>query len=153
MPDKPVLTSCGFLIARQQFDLELLIMEHADRLDLPKGHVEPGETQMQCALRELEEETGLRRENIHIVSDFSFKLRYRVHAPWIGEEPVLKELIIFLAWLAEPNRSIIVTEHLGHRWVKYRQNMTLQKKTLDPLLRQLDEFWGTCPPQPRNGGS
>ena len=59
MSDKPVLTSCGFLIARQQFDLELLIMEHADRLDLPKGHVDPGETQMQCALRELEEETGL----------------------------------------------------------------------------------------------
>ena len=152
MSDKPVLTSCGFLIARQQFDLELLIMEHADRLDLPKGHVDPGETQMQCALRELEEETGLRRENIHIVSDFSFKLRYRVHAPWIGEEPVLKELVIFLAWLAEPNHSIIVTEHQGHRWVKYRQNMTLQKETLDPLLRQLDEFWGTCPPQPRNGG-
>lgn len=152
MPDKPVLTSCGFLIARQQSDPELLIMEHADRLDLPKGHVDPGETQMQCALRELEEETGLRRENIHIVSEFSFKLRYPVNAPWIGEEPVLKELIIFLAWLGEPNRSIIVTEHQGHRWVKYRRNMTLQKETLDPLLRHLDEFWGTSPSQPRSSG-
>ncbi|MEL7161300.1 MAG: NUDIX domain-containing protein, partial [Bacteroidota bacterium] len=31
-----------------------------NRWDLPKGHVDPGETNLECALRELEEETGVK---------------------------------------------------------------------------------------------
>jgi 8-oxo-dGTP diphosphatase len=41
---------------------EVLIIERRHRRDwsLPKGHLEPGETAEQAALRELEEETGVR---------------------------------------------------------------------------------------------
>lgn len=40
----------------------LLIRVRAHGFELPKGHVEPGETREQAALRELREETGLRSE-------------------------------------------------------------------------------------------
>ena len=56
--------SCGFLIFRDDTDKRgktkrnFLLMRHADRWDLPKGHVDPGEKKKQCALRELEEETN-----------------------------------------------------------------------------------------------
>lgn len=38
---------------------EILMMHRRGWWDLPKGHVEPGETTAQAALREVEEETGL----------------------------------------------------------------------------------------------
>ncbi|MEL7266668.1 MAG: NUDIX domain-containing protein, partial [Planctomycetota bacterium] len=36
-----------------------LLMRHAKRWDLPKGHSDPGETLIQTALRETQEETGI----------------------------------------------------------------------------------------------
>ena len=42
--------SCGFLIMRGEPPREFLLMRHADRWDLPKGHVDPGETEMHLDL-------------------------------------------------------------------------------------------------------
>ena len=53
------LKSCGVLVFRDEPSLSFLLMEHTQRLDLPKGHVDPGESEIECALRELEEETGI----------------------------------------------------------------------------------------------
>ena len=68
--------SCGFLIVRGQPAREFLLMRHADRWDLPKGHVDPGETEMQCALRELHEETGITATDIEIDDGFRFESHY-----------------------------------------------------------------------------
>ncbi len=51
--------SCGFLIYRNNPARSFLLMRHTDRWDLPKGHVDPNETNLECALRELKEETGI----------------------------------------------------------------------------------------------
>jgi 8-oxo-dGTP pyrophosphatase MutT (NUDIX family) len=51
--------SCGFLILRGQPVDSFLLMKHPRRWDLPKGHLDEGETELQCALRELQEETGI----------------------------------------------------------------------------------------------
>ncbi|MFN9976001.1 MAG: NUDIX domain-containing protein, partial [Phycisphaerae bacterium] len=45
--------SCGFLIVKGDPIDSFLLMRHPKRWDLPKGHVDPGETEMECALREL----------------------------------------------------------------------------------------------------
>jgi bis(5'-nucleosidyl)-tetraphosphatase len=41
--------SCGFLVMKS--DQSFLLMKHSDRYDLPKGHMEVGETEQQTALR------------------------------------------------------------------------------------------------------
>ncbi len=41
--------SCGFLVMKP--DQSFLLMKHQDRYDLPKGHMEVGETEQQTALR------------------------------------------------------------------------------------------------------
>lgn len=41
--------SCGFLIMKS--DLSFLLMKHPKRYDLPKGHVDSGESEQQTALR------------------------------------------------------------------------------------------------------
>jgi 8-oxo-dGTP pyrophosphatase MutT (NUDIX family) len=41
--------SCGFLVMKP--DNSFLLMKHSHRYDLPKGHMEVGETEQQTALR------------------------------------------------------------------------------------------------------
>ena len=41
--------SCGFLVVKS--NQSFLLMEHANRYDLPKGHMKVGETEQQTALR------------------------------------------------------------------------------------------------------
>ena len=90
------IMSCGVLIVRGDPIQQFLLMEHSDRLDLPKGHVDRGETEMECALRELEEETGIRLHDIEIDQRFRFEHQYRVWPKkWKGEE-CEKTLVIFL---------------------------------------------------------
>jgi 8-oxo-dGTP diphosphatase len=64
----------------------------------PGGHVDEGERLEATALRELEEETGLRAPNPRGVGEsddiFSQGLRYRTHfvqVDWIGGEPAVRE--------------------------------------------------------------
>src|SRR6185369_5828985 len=91
--------SCGFLIIRGNPIQEFLLMRHDDRWDLPKGHVDEGESEMQCALRELDEETGITADVIEIVPDFRFTLQYPVVDKRRPGGQCDKTLVLFLARL------------------------------------------------------
>ncbi|MGL4880559.1 MAG: NUDIX domain-containing protein, partial [Waterburya sp.] len=45
--------SCGIICFTRTQQPSFLLMKRSHRYDLPKGHIEPGETELQCALREL----------------------------------------------------------------------------------------------------
>lgn len=85
--------SCGALVFRQdpktgQMYILMIRHRHGGHHSFPKGHVEPGETEQQTAIREVEEETCVR---IRISSPFSEKVHY---SPMPG---VRKEVVYFLA--------------------------------------------------------
>ena len=132
--------SCGFLIFRENPTRSFLLMRHPDRWDLPKGHVDPGESNKQCALRELEEETGIGKRDIEIDPDFKFKQKYLVNNKRTGKVPAKKKLIIYLAQLVR-DVDIQLTEHDGYEWVNWAPPHKIQKKTIDPLLAELAEHW------------
>lgn len=125
--------SCGFLIVRGQPIDTFLLMRHADRLDLPKGHVDRGESDLACALRELEEETGISADAIEVDPDFRFVSQYLVGR---GEQTSQKTLVIFLGRLLR-EVDIEVTEHLGFEWVAWSPPHSIQTRTIDPLLAEL----------------
>lgn len=109
-----------------------LLMKHADRWDLPKGHVDPGETDLECALREFEEETGVDRSAIALVEGFCYEeVYYPIHKK-TGER-THKTLVIFLATI-DDRVAITATEHLGHEWFDWRPPHAIQANTMDPLL-------------------
>src|SRR5208337_3730349 len=74
-PDQPVriVAASGGLIWRQATGGRELIIIHRRRhgdWTLPKGKVEPGESWLQCAIREVREETG-------------YKVKVEGHAGWV----------------------------------------------------------------------
>ncbi|MEL7497201.1 MAG: NUDIX domain-containing protein [Planctomycetota bacterium] len=120
----------------------ILLLKHRNRWDLPKGHVDPGETNLECALRELEEETGITKGDIEIDPDFRFKAKYKVNYKKLSDRPVKKKLIIYLARLTR-TVEINPTEHIGFEWVTWSPPHSIQQKTIDPLLAEVAEHWET----------
>jgi bis(5'-nucleosidyl)-tetraphosphatase len=135
----PELKSCGVLIVRGEPVEQFLLMKHADRWDLPKGHVDPGETELECALRELEEETGICPADVAIDPGFVFTLQYDVQYERTGGRRQLKTLQIFLGRLKR-DVSITPTEHQGYEWFDWSPPHAIQEQTIDPLLAKLAEY-------------
>lgn len=135
------LKSCGFLLLRGEPVDSFLLMKHANRWDLPKGHVDPGETDLECALRELEEETGITMDDFEIVPDFEFRHQYQVNNRRSGYEPATKTLLIYLGRMTS-EVSVVPTEHLSYQWFDWQPPHRIQEQTIDPLLTQVESFLG-----------
>jgi len=134
------IKSCGFLIFRDDPSPSFLLMRHPQRWDLPKGHVDEGESDMECALRELVEETGIRAEDIEIDPSFRFVHEYVVNSTRHGNRPKLKQLIVYLGKLIRPV-DIITTEHGGYVWFAWEPPHNIQENTINPLLTELERHW------------
>ena len=155
------LKSCGFLIFRDipnndteknsavqsnshlpaaSDNVSFLLLKHPNRWDLPKGHVDPGETNMECALRELEEETGIEAQDLIIDPDFKYKQKYMVTSKRTNGKPKKKKLIIYIAKLVRLT-ELKLTEHEGSEWFNWNPPHSIQEKTIDPLLAEIHSHW------------
>lgn len=133
--------SCGVLVVIGDPIERFLLMRHKDRWDLPKGHVDPCETDIECALREMWEETGIPIDVIELDPFFRFEHKYLVRSARTGGETKLKTLVVFLARLTCEVR-INVTEHPGYQWFEWRPPHAIQEQTVDPLLACLARYLG-----------
>ncbi|TRY76406.1 hypothetical protein TCAL_00037 [Tigriopus californicus] len=82
----------------------------------PKGHVDPGETDYQAALRETQEEAGLSECDMEIVPNFKSQIHYQVKHYPTGE---LKDKTVTY-WLARIRDGVEVKlseEHLDLCWL------------------------------------
>jgi 8-oxo-dGTP pyrophosphatase MutT (NUDIX family) len=114
-------------------------MKHANRWDLPKGHLDHKETKIEAAFRELNEETGIESELVWRDPEFEYTSQYMVQ--YSRSEPArLKELSIFLGVLYQ-DVKIITTEHLGYQWFPWSPPHIIQAETIDPLLEQVARHW------------
>lgn len=110
-----------------------LLMRHADRWDLPKGHAEPGESPVQTAIRETEEETGITADQLQLDPNFRFSITYPVRVRRFGDRPIEKTVHLFLAYI-DDLREIRCTEHAGYQWFHWPPSGPIQAQTIDPLL-------------------
>lgn len=131
------LKSCGVLVTRGRPVSEFLLMRHPNRWDLPKGHVDPGETEHDCAFRELWEETGISADAIELDPLFRFTLEYPVRGDRTGGETWQKTLVIFLGTLTR-EATIQCSEHPSYQWFPWRPPHQIQAQTIDPLLAAVE---------------
>jgi bis(5'-nucleosidyl)-tetraphosphatase len=135
--------SCGVIVLRNTPKLSFLLMEKPNRYDLPKGHVEGDEDELSCALRELQEETGILPNDLEVDVKFRFVETYHTRYKRFGKQLVEKSVVIFLGWLKH-DVEIQLTEHSGYKWVDWKPPHLIQIKTIDPLLKQLEEYLKYC---------
>jgi bis(5'-nucleosidyl)-tetraphosphatase len=135
------LKSCGVLLFRDKPVRSFLLMKHPHRYDLPKGHIEESEGELECALRELREETGISEDQVRMDPDFRFEQTYYPTYRRFGGERVEKAVVIFLAWLRSDETEVSATEHFSYEWVEWSPPHRIQAKTIDPLLERVAAYF------------
>jgi bis(5'-nucleosidyl)-tetraphosphatase len=95
---------------------EYLIIRHANgHWDLPKGHVDPGETHLQTALRELHEETGL---TATIDTHFTYTTEYDF-VTRDGKQAHKK--VYWFVGKATSQNVVLSHEHTEFAWLSYER--------------------------------
>lgn len=85
--------------------------------EFPKGGVDPGESLLEAALRELQEESGLAGPDIRLIDGFKHAERYRFTADGEGRRSVIhKEVTYFLAQAFRRDVRVSVEESLEFAW-------------------------------------
>ncbi len=98
-------------------DRVFLFLQGKGHWDFPKGHIEKGETSLQCAIRETKEETGL---DIDPDKYFMHEMTF-----WYQEngEKVNTSLKVYLGMIDDISTSIKLTEHSGFKWFTFTEAM------------------------------
>jgi len=131
------LRAAGFVLARVvEGTAQYLLLKSAAHGDwgFPKGHAEPGESDMQTARRELMEETGI--DEVAVTEGFKQTVTYKV-AGQIGD-PIPKTVVYFLATTGRDDH-VRSNEHDATGWFEYKQAQSLiRHEELRTLLAEAD---------------
>ena len=109
--------SCGIVLFNSD---EFLIIQHSVKpnedeghWDFPKGHVEENETELETAVRELKEETGI--IDILLIDNFKHRITYNFRK---NNELMAKEVIFFLAE-SSAREVQLSSEHQNYNWLDF----------------------------------
>jgi len=130
--------SCGVVVyhTAKSGTNEILLLHYPEgHWDFPKGHIEEGEEDLETALRELEEETGI--SDAEIINEFKEKMHYFFTKK---EGTISKTVCFFLAKNKHKNVKIS-HEHVDFEWMSY--NEALERLTFENarvILKKAKQF-------------
>ena len=133
----PIVKAAGGLVENQRGDI--LVITRKGWRDLPKGHIDEGESAEEAALREVQEETGLQEAEI-VAPLCTTRHFHRAYGRWEvkqtewflmfapGEEPAL---------CPEEGESITAAEWLGGRrlWQAVESSYSTIKVVFEEFLK------------------
>ena len=134
--------SVGFVIFKKEGKgIRYLLLHHGSRYwNFPKGRQEAGETELDTAKRELEEETGITQ--VKIIEGFKESYNYDFDSNIKGghREKVYKTAIWFLVEV-EDDQVKISDEHVDNGWFDYETAMKRSYfQTGQNLLKKANKF-------------
>ena len=117
--------SCGVVLFNEQ---KVLLLQYPTgqkegewdlqgHWDFPKGHVDKGETEIETATRELEEETGIKK--IILLKNFRKTINYTFQK---GDRKIAKEVVFFIATTVEKEINLS-HEHIDYGWFDFTSGL------------------------------
>ncbi|MBI3589222.1 MAG: NUDIX domain-containing protein [Candidatus Liptonbacteria bacterium] len=121
----------GFIVYRRTSEgiKFLFLYRRGGYWNFPKGHFEHGENALATAFRETEEETGLKRSDLHLVPGFKAYVKFSF---FHGGKKIYDTVILHLAETRRVQVTISPREHSGFAWFLYHD-----------AIRMLGKYQGT----------
>lgn len=138
-------TSAGIVVYYQNDSVREYLLLHyvAGHWDFAKGKLEAGENNMQAALRELQEETGITNVTIH--DGFEESFAYIFHD--FRARPIEKTVTFFVGQAYDKKVVALSKEHQGYIWLPYEEAVTrLTYANAREVLIDANEFLKTFKP-------
>ncbi|MHB1440353.1 MAG: bis(5'-nucleosyl)-tetraphosphatase [Cuniculiplasma sp.] len=115
-------SSAGIILFRRMEEIQFLyLMKKDGYLDFSKGHIERGENKKEAALRETEEETGIKCK---IIAGFEEKTDYYFY---FDKNNIHKDLTLFLGEVDRDVKVKTSNEHEAYVWLNYEDSMKYLK--------------------------
>jgi len=115
----------------------LLLYYHSGHWDFPKGNIEPGESPLETAYREVKEETGIDKENLIFIDGFKREISYY----FMSHGNVIHKTVIFFLMRSLTKEVKISWEHKGYRWASFGDAYKLATyKTAKNLIREAEQY-------------
>jgi ADP-ribose pyrophosphatase YjhB (NUDIX family) len=136
MNKKKIIAAGGLVLNEQK---EILLIFRRGKWDLPKGKLDENETITACAVREVEEETGLK--NITL-GNFITKTNHEYFDKWINEE-VIKETWWY-EMFASNNEQLIPQTEEDIEQIIWSNTSTVQKcllNTYPNIIEVIDTYF------------
>lgn len=122
------------LINDKQERLYLILHSVKGHWELPKGKIDPDETTMQAAMRELKEETSV---DFEVIPGFEQKISYIFND---DQHAIYKEVTFFLAH-AKSQEVVLSSEHLYFKWLPLDDAIeTLSHLNSKEIVKSADQF-------------
>ncbi len=124
---------CGCIIINNNDKVLLVLQRKSKCWSFPKGHVENNETEIETALREVKEETGI---DVNIEASKRYELTYKIN------NSTNKNVVYFIARPLNANVKIQEKEILDYKWcdinkvvetLTYENTKDLFKKVIKDL--------------------
>lgn len=130
-------TSAGALIFRKEDEkvLYLVLLYGGGHWDLAKGHIENDETPKETAIRECEEETGIK--DLNFVEGFKESISYlfKRHGKLVSKD------VVFLLAETKTKDVNLSFEHKDYKWLSYEDARDiLTYPTAKNVIEKADKF-------------
>ena len=130
--------SCGTVVFRVnegKVEFLLLYQNGAGTWSFPKGHMEPGETEVETARRETLEEIGI---NVRVYPQYRKEVHYPV------SRKARKTVVLYLAEAKDEPKIVRPKEIVGYRWADITEAKALlhidYNKILDAFNESIEEL-------------
>ena len=112
----------------------LVVNQNHDSWSLPKGHIDPGETPLEAAKREIYEESGIKK--LKYIKDLGFFERYKIGLDGQDDKSELKRIHLFLFTTTEMKLSPIDPMNPEARWGSLKEvyDILTHRKDKDYML-------------------
>lgn len=113
-----------------------LLLDYGRHWDYAKGHVEKGESDLDAAVRELHEETGIPRPRV--IDGFAHEIEYFFRSSKHG---LVQKRVVFFLGQTDAAEVTISDEHTGWAFLDYESALQrLSYATAKDVLRRAQEF-------------
>ena len=132
----------AIIFHRKDNEVKFLLIQYPHgHWEFARGHVEENETELDTMYREIEEETGLKKESLTKIKDFREKIKFSYIAKGNEREERRKEkrclairkTVVFYLVESKKDEIILSHEHTNFEWVSGKEAM--KRLTFDNSIR------------------